>query len=179
KGWILVLKVKGEPKQVIGMDDVIDLRKPGIEKLHLIPAEINNGELPVNFPRDFALLEKDTVYLCQQNFEWETRVVAARRWLIIHGYPLPEGDNHAQIDLAVEIPTTYPDAQLDMFYVYPALTLANGKSISQTQCQANILGNSYQRWRRHLNGTTRWNPLTDSVTTHLAVVEESLLREVE
>ncbi|EAM5217766.1 hypothetical protein FD430_24505 [Salmonella enterica] len=42
-----------------------------------------------------------------------------------------------------------------------------------------MLGNSYQRWRRHLNGTTRWNPLTDSVTTHLAVVEESLLREVE
>ncbi|WP_205317969.1 hypothetical protein [Salmonella enterica] len=40
KGWILVLKVKG-PKQVIGMDDVIDLRKPGIEKLHLFLQKSN------------------------------------------------------------------------------------------------------------------------------------------
>ncbi|MFW5393263.1 multiubiquitin domain-containing protein [Yersinia sp. 2544 StPb PI] len=179
KGWILVLKVKGEPKQTIAMDDVIDLRKPGIEKLRLTPAEINNGELAVVFPLDFALLEKDTAYLNQQNFEWETRVVGARRWLIIHDYPLPKGYNHAQIDLAVEIPTTYPDAQLDMFYVYPALTLASGQVISQTESRESILGNGYQRWSRHLNGATRWNPLTDSVTTHLAVVEESLLREVE
>jgi hypothetical protein len=37
KGWILVLKVKGERKQVIEMSDVIDLRKPGIEKLPSYP----------------------------------------------------------------------------------------------------------------------------------------------
>ena len=66
-----------------------------------------------------------------------------------------------------------------MFYVYPALTLSNGQIIRQTECQETILGNAYQRWSRHLNGATRWNPQTDSVTTHLAVVEESLLREVE
>ena len=179
KGWILVLKVRGEPKQVINMDDVIDLRTPGIEKLRLTPAEINNGEQPAARYQEFALLEKDTAYLCQQNYEWETRVAGARRWLIIHGYPLPGGYNHNQIDLAVDIPGTYPDAQLDMFYVFPALTLANGKGISQTQCQENILGKSYQRWSRHLNGSTRWDPLKDSVTTHLAVVEESILREVE
>lgn len=179
KGWILVLKVKGEPKQTIAMDDVIDLRKPGIEKLRLTPAEINNGEAVVTFSQDFSLLEKDSTYLNQQNYDWETRLAGARRWLIIHGYPLPGGYNHEQINLAVEIPTMYPDAQLDMFYVYPALTLNNGQIIPQTECQETILGNAYQRWSRHLNGATRWNPQTDSVTTHLAVVEESLLREVE
>ncbi|ARB83057.1 MULTISPECIES: multiubiquitin domain-containing protein [Enterobacterales] len=179
KGWILVLKVKGEPKQTIAMDDVIDLRKPGIEKLRLTPAEINNGEAVVTFSQDFSLLEKDSTYLNQQNYDWETRLAGARRWLIIHGYPLPGGYNHEQINLAVEIPTMYPDAQLDMFYVYPALTLNNGQIIRQTECQETILGNAYQRWSRHLNGATRWNPQTDSVTTHLAVVEESLLREVE
>lgn len=179
KSWILVLKVKGEPKQTIAMDDVIDLRKPGIEKLRLTPAEINNGEAVVTFSQDFSLLEKDSTYLNQQNYDWETRLAGTRRWLIIHGYPLPGGYNHEQINLAVEIPTLYPDAQLDMFYVYPALTLTNGQIIRQTECQETILGNAYQRWSRHLNGATRWNPQTDSVTTHLAVVEESLLREVE
>lgn len=175
-GWILVLKVKGEPKQSISLNDVIDLSKPGIEKLRLTPAEINNGEAAAGM--EFALLEKDVAYLNHLRFEWETRLVGARRWLIIHDYALPNGYNQQQVDIAIEIPTTYPDAMLDMFYVHPVLALTNGQDISQTQVRENILGNVYQRWSRHLNGITRWNPLTDSVITHLAVVEESLLREV-
>lgn len=178
KGWILVLKVKGDPKQTIKMDDVIDLRKPGIEKLRLTPAEINNGETATASVSDFALLERDVAYLKQLGLYWETRLVGTRRWLIIHEYALPSGYNHEQVNLAIEIPTAYPDAKLDMFFVHPALTLANGRGIGQTESRENILGKVYQRWSRHLNGATRWNPLTDSVITHLAVVEESLLREV-
>jgi len=178
KGWILVLKIKGEPKQSIGMDDVIDLRKPGIEKLRLTPAEINNGETAKASTLEFALQEQDVAYLNHQGLNWETRIGDGRRWLIIHGFALPSGYDHELVDLAVEIPTSYPDAQLDMFFVHPALTLANGGSIGQTEIRQNILGKVYQRWSRHLNGITRWNPSTDSVITHLAVVEESLLREV-
>ena len=178
KGWILVLKVRGEPKQSIEISDVIDLRKPGIEKLRLTPAEINNGEAPAVSTFEFSLLEQDVAYLNQLGLNWETRLEGRRRWLIIHDYALPSGYNYEQVDIAIEIPTAYPDAQLDMFFVHPALTLANSGSIGQTQCRENILGSTYQRWSRHLNGVTRWNPLTDSVTTHLAVVEESLLREV-
>lgn len=179
KGWILVLKITGEPKQSINIDDTIDLRNPGIEKLRLTPAEINNGEAAAVSALEFALLEQDVAYLKQLDFNWETRVLGARRWLIIHDYALPSGYNHDQVNLAIEIPTAYPDAQLDMFFVYPSLVLANGKGIGQTDSRETILGNVYQRWSRHLNGITRWNPLTDSVITHLAVVEESLLREVE
>ncbi|WP_199527321.1 multiubiquitin domain-containing protein [Pseudoalteromonas sp. bablab_jr004] len=177
-GWILVLKVKGEPKQVIGMDDVIDLQNPGIEKLRLTPAEINNGEMAVATTKDFSLLEQDETYLNKQGFNWETRLVGTRRWLIIHDYVLPSGYNHKHIDLAIDIPTTYPDAELDMFFVHPMLTLSGGRVIRQTESRESILGCVYQRWSRHLNGKTRWNPMTDSVVTHLAVVEESLLREV-
>nr|WP_287018428.1 multiubiquitin domain-containing protein [Halomonas sp.] len=178
-GWILVLKITGEPKQSINIDDTIDLRNPGIEKLRLTPAEINNGEAAAVSALEFALLEQDVAYLKQLDFSWETRVLGARRWLIIHDYVLPSGYNHDKVNIAIEIPTAYPDAQLDMFFVHPSLVLANGKSISQTDNRETILGKVYQRWSRHLNGITRWNPLTDSVITHLAVVEESLLREVE
>lgn len=178
KGWILVLKVKGEPKQVIEMSDVIDLRKPGIEKLRLTPAEINNGEAAAAPTFEFTLLDQDVEYLNHLGLDWETRLVGARRWLIIHNHLLPSGYNCEQVDLAIEIPTAYPDAKLDMFFVHPALTLANGGNIAQTESRETILGNVYQRWSRHLNGVTQWNPLTDSVITHLAVVEESLLREV-
>ena len=178
QGWILILKVKGEPKKSIGMNDQIDLRKPGIEKLRLTPAEINNGEGAIPSPLAFALLEKDSVYLNAIGAKWETTIDAGRRWLIIQDYNLPSGYNHVSVNVAIEIPTTYPDAALDMFYVYPALTLANGGGIAQTQSTVCIYGTVYQRWSRHLNGVTKWNPLTHSVLTHMAVIEESLLREV-
>src|SRR5262249_12317633 len=57
--WIIVLKVAGEPRREVGLDDVIDLRKPGIEKLRLTPKQINNGEGARPLRREFALLPKD------------------------------------------------------------------------------------------------------------------------
>jgi len=177
KGWILILKVKGEPKKNIALDDQIDLRKPGIEKLRLTPAEINNGETVASLA-GFALLEKDRNYLDAQEVKWETIMDGGRRWLIVRDYKLPNGYNHKRADVASEIPTTYPDAAIDMFYVFPSLALVSGGRIPQTESTVNICGETYQRWSRHLNGATRWNPSTDSIITHLAVIEESLLREV-
>ncbi len=178
EGWILVLKVKGEPKQPITVNDVIDLTKPGIEKLRLTPAEINNGEMAVDAYQGFTLMEKDSVYLNNLGVQWDTLVDSGRRWLVIRDYILPSGFNHAVVDVAIDIPTSYPYAELDMFYCDPPLRLASGELIAQTMTKVLIDGKSFQRWSRHLNGATRWNPLTDSVITQMAVIEESLFREV-
>lgn len=177
-GWILILKVKGEPKQNITVNDVIDLTKPGIEKLRLTPAEINNGEASKKPRMDFSLLEKDATYLNALGLTWETYVENTRRWLIIRNYALPEGYNQTSVDIAIDVPASYPDAAIDMFYCRPPLQLTSGASIPQTSCSVPIDGSSFQQWSRHLNGRTRWNPAFDSVITHLAVVEESILREV-
>jgi len=177
KGWILILKVKGEPKKNIGLNDVIDLTNPGIEKLRLTPAEINNGE-SITPSLGFSLLEKDHTYLNGLGLKWETVVDGKRRWLIVHNYILPAGYNQNTIRIASEIPTAYPDAAIDMFYVFPSLLLENGGVIDKTQSSICICGDTFQRWSRHLNGATKWNPLVDCIASHLAVVEESLLREV-
>lgn len=177
-GWILILKVKGEPKQNIELNDEIDLRHPGIEKLRLTPKEIVNGEVATSSQMDFALLEKDKHHLDKLGILWETIIDEGRRWLIIRDYALVDGYNYERVDIASEIPTNYPDAAIDMFYVFPALTLSNGGNIIKTESTVNICGKSYQRWSRHLRGKTIWDPLTDSVITHLAVIDESLLREV-
>lgn len=176
--WLLFLKVKGEPKKPIGVNDVIDLTTPGIEKLRMTPAEIKNGEQAICLKSDFALLDKDTAYLNQLGFLWETQIDKGRRWLIIHNYMLPTGYNHEKVDIAIDIPVAYPGAALDMFYCFPSLRLETGAIIAQTSCHMPIDEKSYQRWSRHLNGKTRWNPLTDSVMTQVAVIEESILREV-
>ena len=177
-GWILILKVKGEHKKNIELDDEIDLRHHGIEKLRLTPKEIVNGDVAPSSQMDFALLEKDKLHLNKLGVCWVTIIDEGRRWLIIRDYALADGYNYKQLDIACEIPSTYPDAAIDMFYVFPALTLSNGRTITQTDSAINICDKSYQRWSRHLSGKTLWDPLTDSVITHLAVIDESLLREV-
>ncbi len=176
--WMLFLKVKGEPKRSIDVNDVIDLTTPGIEKLRMTPAEIRNGEQAICLKSDFSLLDKDADYLNKLGFEWETIMDGSRRWLIVRNYSLPTGYNLKQVNIAIDIPAAYPGAALDMFYCFPSLRLESGAAIAQTSCHMSIAGHSYQRWSRHLNGKTRWNPLTDSVMTQMAVIEESILREV-
>ncbi|HAJ21131.1 MAG TPA: hypothetical protein DCL95_13935, partial [Rhodospirillaceae bacterium] len=55
-----------------------------------------------------------------------------------------------------------------MFYCHPQLVRANGSSIAQTDSRVDIQGVPHQMWSRHLNGSTRWNPASDSVLTHIA-----------
>ena len=118
-GWIAILKKVGQPKQPVELTDVIDLTTPGIEKLRLTPAEINNGEGPSGIRRQFRLLEKDEAYLASRGLVWETITDGGRRWLIIRGFPLPTGFNQMLVDIAIDLPATYPSAAIDMFYCAP------------------------------------------------------------
>lgn len=178
KGWIAILKRKGEAKLQVALTDTIDLTLPGIEKLRLTPAQINNGEAH-NVPRrEFVLLEKDETHLEERSLYWETFMDAGRRWLLLRNFVLPDGYNAPVVDIAIEVPPTYPRSEIDMFHCYPHLALKSGRPIPQTSVQTSIGGRSFQRWSRHLNGQTRWNPATDSVMTHLAVVEAAILKEV-
>ncbi len=172
--WIMVLKVAGEPRREVGLDDVIDLRKPGIEKLRLTPKQINNGEAARPLRREFALLPKDEVLLTRMNIGWETALDNGRRWLVLYGYPMPAGLSAAQADIAIEVPASYPGAQLDMFFCRPHLRLVSGAGIAQTEHIEDIFGEAYQRWSRH----RAWDAAHDSLATHLALVDESLRREV-
>jgi Prokaryotic E2 family E len=53
--------------------------------------------------------------------------------------------------------------------------LRSGAVIPQTQVTESIFGTGYQRWSRH----RQWDSARDTLATHLALVEESLRREVE
>jgi hypothetical protein len=173
--WIIVLKIAGEPRKEIDINTAIDLKHPGIEKLRLTPRQINNGEAVTPRGLDFALLPHDEAHLDRLGLFWETVIDAGRRWLILPAYPLPPGFNHAAADIAIEVPVSYPGAQLDMFYCRPHLALTSGCVIPQTQVAENIQGVSFQRWSRH----RQWDSARDTLATHLALVDESLRREVE
>ena len=179
EGWQIFLKVKGEPKRTMELDDVIDLRKEGIEKLRLSPKEVINGEVVVQPQRAFALLGVDDEHLDGLGCKWETVVSEGRRWLLIHDFQLPVGFNRPTALLALDIPPTYPGAEIDMFYFNPPVGLANGGGIPSTHITATINGIVFQGWSRHRGPQSRWNPTTDNVVTHLGLVEGALHKEVE
>lgn len=172
--WIIVLKVAGEPKREVDLSFVIDLRHKGIEKLRLTPKQINNGEMGAKRRVEFSLLPQDEDHLDHLGLAWETLIDAGRRWLIIRNYPLPAGYRTPVADIAIEVPVSYPSAQLDMFYCRPPLALQSGTTIPQTQQLETITSLPFQRWSRH----RQWDAARDTLATHLALVDESLRREV-
>lgn len=178
QSWHIFLKIEGQAKREVQVTDHVDLRTPGIEKLRLTPKEVNNGEAPPAPRRDFALLDADDAYLNQLGSRWETVIDAGRRWLLIHHYRVPPGYTAGETLLALEIPSTYPGAQIDMFYTYPPLALGAGRPIDCTHIPASIGGVAFNGWSRHRGPGSPWNPLLDNVSTHLALVESALLKEV-
>ncbi len=177
QGWIIVLKTRDERRQV-SLDEKIDLRTPGIEKLRLTPREINNGEANT-VRRQFPLLPTDDEGLATRQCVWETITDNGRRWLILKAVELPAGYDASAVDIAIEIPSGYPIAELDMFYCYPHLSRVDGRPIPQTQVTESIEGRGYQRWSRHRGQIAPWRQGLDNVLTHLALIDAALLREVE
>lgn len=175
--WIIILKVQGERKRQLEVGESIDLRTPGIERIRLTVKDVNNGEARTAPRRDFALLEVDEQYLDALGLVWETEG-AGKRWLIIHDYPLPASYSASKVTLALHIPPTYPQAQIDMFYVYPVVQLKGGRAIPAAQTLKDIRGLSFQRWSRHRGPGSKWNPSADNVVTHLALVETAIAKEV-
>ena len=178
QGWIIVFKTR-DGKNPVGLDDQLDLRLPGIEKLRLTPKEINNGDSAPAVSREFGLLEEDERGLSDRELVWETVIEGGRRWLLLKGYRLPPGYQVKSATIAVEIPSNYPAAELDMFYCHPFLSKADGHPIPQTQARQDIRGVQHQRWSRHRGGASRWIPGKDNVLTHLTLIDAAIAREVE
>lgn len=177
--WKITLQIAGQGRQEKLMSDVIDLRAPGIEKLRFSQKDVVNGEAPALARREFNLLPIDSQHLEGMGLRWETCLNKdGRRWLLIHDYELPVGYSHERVLLALEIPIGYPVSALDMFYLFPHVTLLSGAGIPNVHITAEIDSHDFQGWSRH-RGANGWDPQTDNVTTQLALAEGCLLKEVD
>ena len=127
--------------------------------------------------REFFLNEEETAYLDMLSPEWEAIKYNGQRWILIPKFPVPEGYTVKETVAAINIPLEYPVAQLDMVYFFPALKRKDGKVIGQTQCTKEIDGKIFQRWSRHYSLKNQWNPLGDSIITHIMAIHGWLERE--
>ncbi|MBL8275249.1 MAG: multiubiquitin domain-containing protein [Pelomonas sp.] len=177
--WKVYLKYASQEKQAVELTTIVDLRQPGIEKIWLVPHAVDNGEVVQAVRQEFALMEEDEAFLNERFAFWETFVEAGRRWLVIHAFQVPLGyRGQRRVTLALEVPPNYPTAQVDMFYVFPALSLSSGGGIPNTEAVQAIMGQQFQRWSRHRGTDSTWKADSDNIITHLALVESALRKEV-
>ena len=126
--------------------------------------------------RQFSLPEADEIFLESLGLRWETILENGSRWLLLYEYHITEGYNHRQVILAINIGSGYPDVQLDMVFVSPALARTDGKAIGAL-CSLMIDGRGFQRWSRHRTAANPWRPGEDDVASHLTLVDYWFERE--
>lgn len=127
--------------------------------------------------KQFQLPEEDEQGLAALGREWEALIDSSTKWLIVHGYPIPDGYNYRQACAALRIPPSYPDDQIDMVYFSPALALTTGKAIRQLTL-VTLDGKQFQQWSRHRTPQNPWRPGLDNVSTHFLQVNNWLDREL-
>jgi len=173
ENFLLVLSGHGRPRE-IAPGDTVHLKPHGIENLRALPRECTEG---LQGRRDFQLPSGDVAFLEQLGLPWASVAEGGVMRLVIFGFPVPDGYNHQQVDLYLRIEPTYPDTQLDMVYVFPALALTSGKAI-QALSNDTFNGRTWQRWSRHRTRTSAWRPGVDNVESHMALVADWLAKEV-
>lgn len=128
--------------------------------------------------RQFELPEEDRDFLNDRlGLDWEAVKEDDVRRIVISGFGVPEGYNVSEVDLFLRLEAGYPDAQIDMVYFSPALSLKSGKTIAALSGEV-FDGRSWQRWSRHRTGENPWIPGVDNIERHLLLVREWLEREL-
>ena len=130
-----------------------------------------------NLRRDFALPPDDVAFLEEMGWPWEAIQDGGTMWLLIHEYPVLDGYQINMTSVALQLAVTYPEAQIDMAYFFPALFRVDGAAIRQLTDQR-LDGKVWQRWSRHRTAQNPWRPGVDGIETHMLLVGEWIAREL-
>lgn len=164
----------GQPVR-IGLDQRVDLRKPGIERFVTLPLDQTEG---LTSRRQFSLPAEDVTWLEGLGLNYELVSEGGGLRVVVYGLSIPAGYNVEKTDVNVRIDPGYPDTQIDMAYFLPKLSRSDGRAIAAV-CDDNFDGKTWQRWSRHRTPANPWRPGIDNLSTHFALIESWLLRELK
>lgn len=173
ESYAIYLKVKGGQPQRIGLDDKIDLAQPGVERFVTLPLDQTEG---FGGRRQFALPQEDAEWLHNTWGRYELVAEAGVLRVVLYDFPIPPGYRRGSADVNVRIESGYPDTQIDMVYVHPALRRADGRPIAAMSTDQ-FDGKQWQRWSRHRTAENPWRPGVDNLATHFGLVEHWFFRE--
>ena len=175
EGHAIYLKVKGGQPRRLELDQKIDLSRPGVERFVTLPLDQTEG---FGGRRHFALPQEDLEWLDSTPGRFELVAEGGVLHVVLYAFQVPPGYRQRQVDLNVRIEPGYPDTQIDMVYVHPALERADGRPILAT-CVESFDGKEWQRWSRHRTPANPWRPGVDNLATHFGLVEHWFLRELQ
>jgi hypothetical protein len=158
----------------IELNERVDLREPGIERFVTLPLDQTEG---LGGRRQFSLPADDIAWLNGQGFQYELVLEGGVPRVIVYSLALPAGYTVDRADVNVRIDPGYPDTQIDMAYFYPALARKDGRPIGATAVDR-FDGKVWQRWSRHRTPANPWRPGVDNLSTHFALIDHWLAREL-
>lgn len=166
----------GEGQREVQPDEMVDFKKPGIERFKSVARHANEGKengaaqaAPVSLTRKaVTLLPDDEKFLNMFSCNWETVKEGNVGWILIPDFDVPPGYNVTKTCLALMIPGSYPTVEFDMMYFFPALSRSDGKAIRALSNQA-LDKQIFQRWSRHRNQGD-WRPGVDNLEDRKSVV---------
>ncbi len=170
----LYQKHRGQEPQLLNPTTLVDFTAPGIERFQTIPIDPTDG---LELRRDFNLLPEDAQALKERGLAYETVIQGGEHWVIMHSYALPNGYNETKVNAALLLPTTYPDAQIDMVFFNPPVARVDGKPIHAATERA-LDSRAFQQWSRHRTPANPWRVGIDNLGTHLLMVDHWLEKEL-
>jgi hypothetical protein len=123
------------------------------------------------------LRELDKVFLDSEGYRYSTYSDGANTLLVIENYGLPAGYDPLTVELLLIIPSTYPDGQLDMWWVYPHVVFArtrtqpvNAQVLQQFGGYTPEPSRQWQRLSRH----PKWRSGVDDLISYLRAIRSTM-----
>ncbi len=115
----------------------------------------------------------DRQYLENKGLCFEELADGSQKGIILRGFRLPPSRFSSECaDILILLPSGYPDAPPDMFYLLPWVKLVQGMKYPLAADQPHLFnGQNWQRWSRHNN---EWRPGVDGIWTMLKRIENAL-----
>jgi Prokaryotic E2 family E len=126
------------------------------------------------------LRERDRDFLDAEGYRYSTYNEGSNALLVIENFELPIGYVPQEVELLLIIPSTYPDGQIDMWWVHPVVVFArNQTEPANAQVRQTFPGytpdpnRQWQRFSRH----PKWRAGIDDLTSYLRAALSTLAFE--
>jgi hypothetical protein len=128
------------------------------------------------------LRDVDRQFLTNEGYTFAEYPHGGMTLLVLSDYPLPAGYEPATADVLLQIPSSYPDGNIDMWWVYPHVVFASTNAEpARTEVKETFASfapdpsRSWQRFSRH----PTWRAGVDDLRSFLRVMRRTFETEAQ
>ena len=120
-------------------------------------------------------LVRDLENLQNRGFLYDVVESGCKVYVLFKEFPLPPNlYNMKKTDLLIFTTPHYPNANFDMFWTDPSLTLHDGRIPQSADVEECHVGKNWRRFSYHPYDSIPWNPSKDNVESYVEYVQQRL-----